>query len=272
MLPDSMYEFSIAWFHNSYRLASGSYGRVRIWDPVTGERISTLEGHDDGLINCLLWSQSGRLASASEEDQTVKIWNPETRQCTAVLGVYDGGVISMSWSLDERWLALMINDSRRRDYVVQVWDSATGQCISSIDVELPAAQDSDQQSIDTVGEEVPDFLEFDKKTHNRLHTIAGIFDLINDNLDLTSSPRLSSAVEQQIGYGLSDDMAWITYRGENLIWLPSEYRPAFPSVFVICETQAGVCVGILCSSGRVIALTLSQDIAIQSCDSSRVIG
>ncbi|KAJ5593650.1 hypothetical protein N7537_010554 [Penicillium hordei] len=272
MLLDSRYVTSIGWSHDSQQLASGSYsGEVCVWDPVTRERISTLEGHERPVFH-LRWSQDGRLASGSD-DQTIKIWNPETRQCTADLGESDGEVLSISWSLDGRWLAAMTH--RRRDEDFKIWDlaitvrdSATGQYISSIDVQLPVVQSFDEMS---AGEDLPTFLEFDKNTPNRLHTLAGTFDLINDMLISTSPLNLPPAVEQQIGYGLSYDTAWITYRGKRLMWLPSEYRPAVPSLFATYETGAGVRVGILCRSGRVITLTLSQYIANQSCNSSRAI-
>lgn len=270
------YASIIAWSRNSYQLAYGSNnGRVRIWDPVTRKCISTLEGHRT-LVYYLLWSQDGRLASVSF-DRTIRIWNPETKQCTAVLVISDGYASymswTMSWSLDGRWLAAMRNrlgfpEVKPRDLTITVWDSATGQCISSIDVKWPVTQDSDEESD---GEElagVPKFFEFDKKIPNRLHTAVGTFDLINDIPISISPTNQSPVVEQQIGYGLSADITWITYRGKNLIWLPSEYRPAIPSLFATREIGAGVCVGILCLSGRFIALTLSQDIAIQSCDSS----
>ncbi|KAJ5425059.1 hypothetical protein N7465_000129 [Penicillium sp. CMV-2018d] len=266
MLLDSRYVTSIGWSHDSQQLASGSYGgEVSVWDPVTRERISTLEGHDRPVFH-VRWSQDGRLASGSD-DQTIRIWNPETRQCTADLGDCGGEVLSISWSLDGRWLASMTH--RRKDADFKVWDlaitvrdSATGLYISSIDAQLPVIPSFDEMN---AGDGLPTFLEFDKNTPNRLHTVAGTFDLINDTLISTSPLNQPPAVEQQIGYGLSDDTAWITYRGKRLMWLPSEYRPAVPSLFATYEVGAGVCVGILCRSGRVITLTLSQDIAIQHC-------
>ncbi|KAJ5858121.1 hypothetical protein N7455_009015 [Penicillium solitum] len=263
MLLDSLHVTSIGWSHDSQRLASGSFGgEVWVWDPVTRERISTLEGHGRPVFH-LRWSQDGRLASGSD-DQTIRIWNPETRQCIADLGESDGEVLSISWSLDGRWLASMTH--KRKDEDFKVWDlgitvqdSGTGQYISSIDLQLPLMQSCDDMFSEV---DVPTFLEFDKSTPNRLHTVAGTFDLVNDMFISTTPLNLPPAVEQQIGYGLSDDIAWITYRGKRLLWLPSEYRPALRPLFATYETGMGVCVGILCRSGRVITLTLSQDIAI----------
>lgn len=268
ILPDSQDVTSIAWSQNSCKLASGSwYGEVHIWDPVTREYISAFEGHVDPII-CLVWSHDGRLASGST-DETVRIWDPEARRCIAVLAGPFGKVRSISWSLDGRWLASMTKTNKSTDYIVTVWDSATGQCISSINIDFLITQ-APTEVVNK--DDFSDALQFDTETLNRLHTIGGTFDFISDTLILAFTPNLSPAVGQQIGYGISTDMAWITYRRENLIWLPSEYRPDCSSLFSILETKAGIYVGILCSSGRAITLTLAQDISIQRCDSSCMVG
>lgn len=58
----------------------------------------------------------------------------------------------------------------------------------------------------------------------------------------------------QFGYGLSDDLSWITYNGVKLLWLPAEYRPARSSLFAIFATK----LAIICPSGRVIFLVLAE--------------
>jgi hypothetical protein len=46
------------------------------------------------------------------------------------------------------------------------------------------------------------------------------------------------------GVALSSDGAWITYNSENLVWLPSEFRP-------ICSAVLGTTIGIGVGSGKV---------------------
>ncbi|KAK4245554.1 hypothetical protein C7999DRAFT_34042 [Corynascus novoguineensis] len=72
---------SVAWSHDTTRLASASYDKtVKIWDSATGECVSTLEGHSDSVWS-VAWSHDAtRLASASR-DETVKIWDPATGEC-----------------------------------------------------------------------------------------------------------------------------------------------------------------------------------------------
>jgi len=57
------------------------------------------------------------------------------------------------------------------------------------------------------------------------------------------------------GYGLSDSDPWISYKGENLLWLPPEYRP---SSFAISGT--GFLIG--CSSGRVLIFKFSNEVPV----------
>ncbi|KAF2277292.1 WD40 repeat-like protein [Westerdykella ornata] len=44
--------------------------------------------------------------------------------------------------------------------------------------------------------------------------------------------------------GLSPDRAWITYNSENVLWLPSEYRPS-------CSALSGKTIGVGVGSGKV---------------------
>jgi hypothetical protein len=43
---------------------------------------------------------------------------------------------------------------------------------------------------------------------------------------------------------VSSDGAWITYNSENLVWLPSEYRPS-------CSVVSGKSIGVGVRSGKV---------------------
>lgn len=90
--------WSVAWSHDSTRLASASFDRtIKIWDPAIGRCISTLEGHSD-RVRSVAWSHDmTRLASASD-DNTVKIWDPATGQCVSTLEGHSGWVWSVAWS------------------------------------------------------------------------------------------------------------------------------------------------------------------------------
>jgi hypothetical protein len=74
-----------------------------------------------------------------------------------------------------------------------------------------------------------------------------------------SGPKISavhfSTLPSKKGYGISGDLAWITYNGVNLLWLPAEYRPTYPSLFAV----SGKSLAIGCSPYRVIFLVFSEE-------------
>ncbi|KAK0719401.1 WD40-repeat-containing domain protein, partial [Lasiosphaeris hirsuta] len=78
----------------------------KIWDPATGQCLSTLQGHDDWVLSVAWSHDSTRLASCSD-DKTVKIWDPATGQCLSTLQGHSSQVLS-------------------------IWDPATSQCLSTL--------------------------------------------------------------------------------------------------------------------------------------------
>ncbi|KAF1965734.1 hypothetical protein BU23DRAFT_545623, partial [Bimuria novae-zelandiae CBS 107.79] len=61
-------------------------------------------------------------------------------------------------------------------------------------------------------------------------------------LESYSSTVNYDAVHQ--GTALSSDSTWISNNTQNLVWLPTEYRPT-------CSTISGTCVGLGTGSGKV---------------------
>ncbi|KAK4183915.1 hypothetical protein QBC35DRAFT_392814, partial [Podospora australis] len=55
------------------------------------------------------------------------------------------------------------------------------------------------------------------------------------------------------GYGLRQDKSWIICNGNNVLWLPPEYRP-------ICSAVQELMICIGCSSGRVITIGFSRHV------------
>jgi hypothetical protein len=69
---------SIAWNPTEDRIAVGRDNVISILNPSTQQEIRTINAHN-GLILGLSWSPNGdRLASASIDDDTVKVWNANT--------------------------------------------------------------------------------------------------------------------------------------------------------------------------------------------------
>ncbi|KAH8879181.1 WD40 repeat-like protein [Thozetella sp. PMI_491] len=189
--------------------------------------LTTLEGHRN-LVRSIAWSSDGRLASGSS-DHTIKIWDPTTGQCTATLEGHRRSVRSIAWSSD----GLLASGSS--DQTIKIWHPTTGQCTATLEI----------GSIT--------FLKFDISTPQYLHTSVGTVDLgpTITSRSLDTNTNLQILLPQAVGYGLRRDKTWVTYRGEDLLWLPSEYRP---DVSAILEGS----IGLGFRSRRVLILRFSR--------------
>ncbi|RYN44069.1 Vegetative incompatibility protein [Alternaria arborescens] len=211
---------SVAFSHDSTRLASASSDRtVKIWDASTGACLHTLEGHSDDVNSVAFSHDSTRLASASY-DNTVKIWDASTGACLHTLEGHSDDVNSVAFSHDSTRLA-----SASWDRTVKIWDASTGACLHTLDVG-----------------KVLFHLSFDRNS-SRLLTEIGSID--TQSLETSSITDLKEPARPlHVGTGFSSDLIWIQHAGNNMLWVPSEYRPSHSSV-------SGTMVGVGVGSGRV---------------------
>ena len=69
-------------------------------------------------------------------------------------------------------------------------------------------------------------------------------------LQLEEDPTCTGHISTEFCYrlyqggALSSDGAWITYNSENVVWLPSEYRPS-------CSAVSGKTIGVGVGPGKV---------------------
>ena len=85
----------------------------------------------------LAWSPNGRLlASGSDGDHTVKIWDVAKRKQTLTLRGHTANVIALAWSADGGQLASV---SAATDQTVRVWDIATGKGLFTLTAEKDAS-------------------------------------------------------------------------------------------------------------------------------------
>jgi WD40 repeat protein len=120
--------WALAWSAEGTRLASAGQDRVvRVWDPATGQQLSTLTGHPS-RVRALAWSPEGtRLASASEDGE-VRVWDPVTReQFSTTLTGHPSRVRVLAWSPEGTRLA-----SADHEGEVRVWDPATGEQLCTL--------------------------------------------------------------------------------------------------------------------------------------------
>ena len=141
--------------------------------------------------------------------------------CLQTLEGHSDGVWSVALSHDSARLA-----SASGDRTVKIWDASSGDCLQTLEIGIPLFN----ISFDTTG--------------SYLHTEIGAITIdASSASDMTPSATDSQNPRYQ-GCGRSLDGAWITYKSENVVWLPSEYRPS-------CSAVSGKTIGIGVGSGKV---------------------
>jgi WD40 repeat protein len=94
-------------------LATGSSDRsITIWDVPTGQRLRTLQGHDE-VIHNLAFSPDGRRLASVSSDHTTRLWEPATG--TLVLTIpFPETPYNLAWAPDSRRIAVVLLDRTLR--------------------------------------------------------------------------------------------------------------------------------------------------------------
>lgn len=112
---------SVAISHEGQFLASGYEDKtIRLWNLATGEVISTLTGHSQG-IKSVAFSPDGTILATGSDDQTVKLWNVSNGQEIYTLSGHSQAVKSVAFSPDGQVLA-----SGSWDKTIKLWNVQTG--------------------------------------------------------------------------------------------------------------------------------------------------
>jgi WD40 repeat protein len=192
------------------------------WNAV----LQTLE-HSSG-VNSVAFSHDSKLLASASDDKTVKVWDAATGTLQQTLEGHNSGVYSVAFSHDSKLLA-----SASCDKTVKVWDAATGTL---------------QQTL-TVGSYVGSLL-FDN-TNSILVTNIGYFKLDRTtNLPLSTSSREISSRSHCKGLSISG--SWVLWNGQNLLWLPPDFRA---TTSVISHTGSILAIG--CQSGKVFIIGIN---------------
>ncbi|KAF2177807.1 YVTN repeat-like/Quino protein amine dehydrogenase [Zopfia rhizophila CBS 207.26] len=218
----SSYVSSVAFSHDSTRLASASDNRtIKIWDASSGACLQTLEGHSSYVSSVAFSHDSTRLASASNNG-TIKIWDASSGACLQTLEGHSSYVSSVAFSHDSARLA-----SASGDGTIKIWDASSRACLQTL----------------KIGKVLRN-ISFGT-TSSYLHTEIGAVSISATPLVPNSTPTVIEPQNSKYqGLALSSDGTWITHNSENLVWLPSEYRPS-------CSAVIGKKIGIGVGSGRV---------------------
>ena len=101
----------------SWLAAGTAAGMVRLWDPVTGRRLRTIDAHPDPVRGLAAPVDGSWLASAA--DSAVHVWDPATGRLRLTLPDCSAPVLAAP---DGSWLAART----RTGTAVEVWDPAAG--------------------------------------------------------------------------------------------------------------------------------------------------
>ncbi|KAK4172851.1 hypothetical protein QBC36DRAFT_68257 [Triangularia setosa] len=235
--------YSVVFSADGQRLASGSDDRtVKIWDPASGQCLQTLEGHS-GSVDSVVFSADGQRLASGSYDDTVKIWDPASGQCLQTLEGHSGSVYSVVFSTNGQRLA-----SGSSDGTVKIWDPASGQCLQTLESNSSSVYSvvfsaDGQRLASSSGDSTVKI--WDPASGQCLQTLEGYSSSV-------SSVAFSSDNLGAHGYGLGPDKTWVICNGQNVLWLPPEYRPT-------CSAVQGRMIAIGCSSGRVFTIGFSRD-------------
>ncbi|KAJ6107986.1 NACHT and WD40 domain protein [Penicillium sp. IBT 18751x] len=185
---------SVAFSHNSHLLASASDDQtVRLWDIASGTPLQTLEGHSD-WVRSVAFSHNSHLLASASDDQTVRVWDLATGTLKYTLKGHSDLVVSVAFSRDGRFLA-----SGSFDLTVRLWNPLTSAL---------------QQILES--KRIVNDLKF-SEDGSYLETDLGY-------LRIQPPPETSGPNEPDANMFFIEGQ-WVTFRGENALWLPPEYRP-----------------------------------------------
>ncbi|EFR02261.1 hypothetical protein MGYG_05262 [Nannizzia gypsea CBS 118893] len=184
---------SVAISPNGQLLASSSMFRVKLCDVATGLLLQTIEGHNRDITS-MAFSPDNQVLASGSKDKTIKLWKVATGVLQQTLSDHRHKVTSVAFSPDGRLLA-----SGSRDKTLRLWDAATGASRHIFDTKDTATS-----------------LKF-SEDGSYLNTNLGSLSI------RLSQDHTSFSVESIMEILILDQ--WLTLKGENVLWLPPEYRP-----------------------------------------------
>lgn len=106
--------------------ASGSYGKIRIWNLQTGVQVKELDAHRS-WVNALAISPNGQILASGSEDTTIRILNFQTGELLQSIPAHSGPVNALAISPNGQILA-----SGSADRTIRFWNLSDGVRLRTI--------------------------------------------------------------------------------------------------------------------------------------------
>ncbi|MBE0681505.1 MAG: helix-turn-helix domain-containing protein [Anaerolineales bacterium] len=123
---DLVTEQRIAYSPDGRQLAACDSDQLKVYDPVTGELLMALSGHQGDVLS-VTFSLDGKYLATGSGDTTVRIWNASTGDLLHVLKGHTAEVGGLAFSPDGEFLITSSEDA-----MLKIWDVATGDLLRDL--------------------------------------------------------------------------------------------------------------------------------------------
>lgn len=235
---------SVAFSPQGRTLAAGSYGVIKLFDPIEQREIGSLT-ESGGLVKALAFSADGEtLVSGSY--QMVALWDVATQKQLRTLKGHRGQVTAVAFSSGDQWLV-----TASEDETVRIWDSATGEPRQTIsDIGQPALGLALSKNGRWLAVATGDATRPTKKGSARIYDLAGNLQFTLDGHDRVVSAVAFSPDDSLLATASADETIrfWSTETGKEVRVLEGHSRPVnslafFPGGHWLASASGGRNVG-----------------------------
>ncbi|RHZ69153.1 hypothetical protein CDV55_102618 [Aspergillus turcosus] len=267
---------AVAFSATGERVAAGSSdGDIMVWNMSPGDCTMSSQARRGfrGRVTSVAFSASGNHLASASKDRTIMIWYTATADCIPTLRMFIDTTIrqllfdpTSTYLLTEigrikvdlsSLIPAMTSDARDttkeetlQSYLDQGNDAESEE--ESFEEEEPAEENSvssnDDQSVGDFFEEEESAEEdsvasIDNQSEEESFEKEESADKESGEEDALATARLSYpvvTVYDVYGYGLSRDNTWIARDGQNILWIPAEFRPNRTGAYSACAVHGNM--------------------------------